>query len=77
MKGGCKENRAKLFSEVSSNRTRHNGHKLKYKGFYLNIRKHFFSAHLTEKWPREALESTSIQNPSGHGPGKPALDDPA
>lgn len=35
--GGCKEDRDRLLSEVSSNRTRHYGHKLNYRKFHLNM----------------------------------------
>ncbi|KFV87012.1 hypothetical protein N308_14013, partial [Struthio camelus australis] len=41
-----------------------NGHKLKYKKFHLNIRKHFFIVRVVEHWnrlPREALESPSLE----------------
>ena len=41
MKGGCKGDRAKVFSVVPSARTRGNGHKLEHKRLHLNISKHF------------------------------------
>jgi len=40
LKGGCKDNGAML-SLVPCDRTRHIGHKQKYRRFLLNIRKHF------------------------------------
>ncbi|KAK4827281.1 hypothetical protein QYF61_016427 [Mycteria americana] len=74
LKGGGKEDRARLFSVVPSDRTRGNGHTLKHRGFPLNIQKQFFTLRVTEHWhrlPREAAESLSL--PSGHGPGQPAV----
>jgi len=41
LQGGCKEDSARLFAVVPSDRTRGNGYKLKHKRFPLNIRKHF------------------------------------
>ena len=63
LKGGCKEDRGKLFSGMLSDRTRNNGHKLKYRKFHLNIKKHFFTVRMTEHWyrlPREVVESPSL-----------------
>jgi len=41
LKGGCKEDKARILSVVPSDRTRGTGHKLKYRRFPLNIREHF------------------------------------
>lgn len=42
LKGGCKKDRARLFSELSSDRTRGNGHRMEQEMLYLNIRKYFY-----------------------------------
>ncbi|PKU40562.1 hypothetical protein llap_9147 [Limosa lapponica baueri] len=43
LKGGLKDDGAGLFSVVSSNRTRVNGHKLEHRKFYSDTRKNFFT----------------------------------
>lgn len=57
---GCKEDGAKLFSAVPSERTRQ---KLKYRKFQLNIRKTSYTVSVTEHWnrlPTQAVESPSL-----------------
>lgn len=38
---GCKKDGARLFSVLPCAKTRDSGHKVKHRGFPLNIRKHF------------------------------------
>ncbi|KAK4830127.1 LOW QUALITY PROTEIN: hypothetical protein QYF61_008554 [Mycteria americana] len=61
LRGGCKEDGARLFS---IDRTRGHGDKLKSRRLLLNIRKHFFTVRVTKHWhrlPREVLESPSLE----------------
>lgn len=63
VKRECKEDAAKLFPGVPSDRTRGSGHKLKHKRFYMNIKKPFFTVRVMKCWhrlPREVMESASL-----------------
>lgn len=50
LKGGCKEDGARLFSVRA--RPRGNEHKLEHRGFPLTIRQHFCAVQLMEPWLR-------------------------
>lgn len=81
--GGCKEDKAKLFSVLPSDRTTANGHKLQiHRMFPLNIREHFFTLSMTEYLHRLpgrlwSLCPSRSSKATWNGPGQSYLDGPA
>jgi len=64
LKWAYKETGQALFSRAVSDRTRHNGFKLKEDRFILNMGKKFFTVRVVRHWhrlPREVLNAPSLE----------------
>ncbi|PKU44668.1 hypothetical protein llap_5033 [Limosa lapponica baueri] len=82
MKGGLKDDGAGLFSVVSSDRMKGNGHKLEHRKFNSNMRRNFFMVRVTAleqaaERGRGVPYSGDLQDPPGCNPEQCALGNPA